>query len=117
MVQKTPASIILNLCKYTKMLRSHVNIHDYYSMSIIFYQFLFFSLFFVYVCLFPNLFHSFLSPYLLISCLFSFKENNISTNPPNISQPPQAITTHDIPITKSTKNKRKSNLQRKTQQL
>ena len=55
--------------------------------------------------------------------------SQFASNPPNTIQPPlnhhhnpsQLITTHDIPITKSTKNKGKpnpkSNLQRKTQQL
>ena len=72
---------------------------------------------------------------LSVSILGCYKSTQLcpsqfASNPPNTVQPPlnhhhhnpsQLITTHDIPITKSTKNKgksnQKSNLQRKTQQL
>ena len=72
---------------------------------------------------------------LSVSILGCYKSTQLcpsqfASNPPNTVQPPlnhhhhnpsQLITTHDIPITKSTKNKGKSNpksnLQRKTQQL
>ena len=126
---RTTTSEVVKLCKMQKVVNfTHFNSKNTYISNSA-YMHGFCSFIYNILLIFLSLFSLSVS---ILGC-YKFTQlcpSQFASNPPNTVQPPlnhhhhnpsQLITTHDIPITKSTKNKGKSNpksnLQRKTQQL